>query len=427
MNEKIFNLFMITLISKNYHLEIKELQKLIEQHRVWEYVDLNESKSKLIIENYSDVSNYLISMKSGISERRELTSKKRIRMTRDITELTNNQRSNLQQKQLIWSMREKLIRRTERDIQTIHLTVKASARQYILSSEMRSSIRQILQTLADRYKQSNVKIVELLHEQYHALKIPFVKTKIEQWISEWENFRSEMIIQGFKNTFGNDVIFVHEFLRSGIAINSMIRTIQTSQETSINKRLEDWIINQGITWDWSAKNTFEQNGTSKRYEALLIEKARCIREHVKLPKELFPECYMTAEHLMNRTSNQALNWKSPLIRMQKLINQSIRPEIEHLKMYECKAYSLLKEANVSPRDSKVKPRAFVDYLVDYNSTNIFRVKNNNLSSNLNFWNNHLNCNSNTFLSSIIVSEFFFCIFWYQECLLLEHDHRLTWQ
>ncbi len=214
MNEKISNFFMIMLISKNYHLWIKELQKLIEQHKIWEYVDLNESKSKLIIENYFDVSNYLISIKSNISRRRELTSKKRVRMTRNIIELTNNQRSNLQQRQSIWSMREKLIKRIERNIQTIHLAVKTSARQYILFSEMKSSIKQIWQTLVDRYKQSDVKIVELFHEQYHALKIFFIKVKIEQWISEWKNLRFEMIIQDFKNTFDNDVIFVHEFLRA---------------------------------------------------------------------------------------------------------------------------------------------------------------------------------------------------------------------
>jgi hypothetical protein len=170
--------------------------------------------------------------------------------------------------------------------------------------------------------------------------------------------------------------------RSDIAINSMIWIIRTSQETSINKRLENWIINQKIIWDWSAKNTLEQNDKSKQYEALLIEKAKCIREHSKLSKDLFLECYLIAEHLMNRTLNQTLNWDSPLIRLNKLINsinqnknQSIRLEIEHLKMYECKTYSLLKRADASSRDSKLKSRAFVDYLVDYNSTNIFRVWN----------------------------------------------------
>ncbi len=123
-------------------------------------------------------------MEPGISGRRELTPEERVRMARNITELTDNQRSDLQQRQSTWPMREKLIRRAERGIQTVHLAVKASARQYIPPSEMGSSTRQILQTLADRYKQSDAKIVELLHEQYHALKTPPVKAKIEQWISE---------------------------------------------------------------------------------------------------------------------------------------------------------------------------------------------------------------------------------------------------
>ncbi len=44
-------------------------------------------------------------------------------------------------------------------------------------------------------------------------------------------------------------------------------------------------------------------------------------------------------------------------------------------MYKCKIYSLLKDVDVSSRDSKLKSLAFVDYLVDYNSINIFRVWN----------------------------------------------------
>ncbi len=66
-------------------------------------------------------------------------------------------------------MRKKLMRRTKRDIQIIHQAVKTSTRQYISFSEMRLIIRQILQTLVDRYKQWNVKIVKLLHDQYYVL------------------------------------------------------------------------------------------------------------------------------------------------------------------------------------------------------------------------------------------------------------------
>jgi hypothetical protein len=49
-------------------------------------------------------------------------------------------------------MREKLIKQIEQNIQTIYLAVKTSTRQYIFLNEMKSSIKQILQTLIDRYK-----------------------------------------------------------------------------------------------------------------------------------------------------------------------------------------------------------------------------------------------------------------------------------
>ncbi len=109
----------------------------------------------------------------------------------------------------------------------------------------------------------------------------------------------------------------------------------------------------------------------------MIEKTRCIREHAKLSEDLFSECYLMTEHLLNRTLSQTLNWNSLLIRLNKLINsnQSIRHEIEHLKVYECKTYLLLKEIDVSTRKNKLNSRAFVDYLIDYNSTNIFWVWN----------------------------------------------------
>ncbi len=181
------------------------------------------------------------------------------------------------------------------------------------------------------------------------------------WVFPLTDHREKTLMPVFKD-------LINRCDRSDIAIDSMVRIIRTGQKTSIDKRLENWIINQEITWDWSAKNTPEQNGTSERYGVLLTEKARCIREHAKLPEDLFPECYLAAEHLLNRTLNQALNWESPLVRMQKLTNQPIRPEIEHLKVYGCKAYPLLKGADAPPRGSKLKPRAFVGYLVGYNST-----------------------------------------------------------
>jgi hypothetical protein len=100
------------------------------------------------------------------------------------------------------------------------------------------------------------------------------------WIFSLSNHREKTLMLVFKS-------LINKYDRSDIAINSMIWIIRSSQKTSINKHLENWIINQNIIWDWSTKNTLEQNDESKRFDVLLIEKARCIREHVKLSKNFF--------------------------------------------------------------------------------------------------------------------------------------------
>ncbi len=134
MNEKVSNFSMIMLISKNYLLWIKKL-KLIEQHRIWSYVDSNENKSELTIKKFSKFSDFTISLQAIIIVRSETSYL--IRSTRNINELTEKQQKNLQQRQSIWSMREKAVRRIERKIQIVYQTIKISTRSYISFSEMR--------------------------------------------------------------------------------------------------------------------------------------------------------------------------------------------------------------------------------------------------------------------------------------------------
>ncbi len=108
---------------------------------------------------------------------------------------------------------------------------------------------------------------------------------------------------------------------------------------------------------------------------MLIEKAKCIKEHVKLSKDLYSECYFVAAHILNQTSSSSLSWDSSLIFMQKLLKKSIRNEIAHFKMFDCKTFSLLKETNAFKKSDKMKSRAFIEYLIKYDFINIFRVWN----------------------------------------------------
>jgi hypothetical protein len=58
-----------------------------------------------------------------------------------------------------------------------------------------------------------------------------------------------------------------------------------------------------------------------------------------------------------------------------LLKESIRNEIAHFKVFDCKAFSLLKKTNALKKNEKMKSRAFIEYLIKYDFINIFRVWN----------------------------------------------------
>jgi hypothetical protein len=98
----------------------------------------------------------------------------------DYDDLTIEQKKSLKMKMNLFQMMKKQMKKIAQNIRIVDNVVKLSARQYILSSEIVSLIRQIIQTLTSRYKKSEVKIVEQLHKQYYDLKTSFVKAKIEE-------------------------------------------------------------------------------------------------------------------------------------------------------------------------------------------------------------------------------------------------------
>lgn len=188
------------------------------------------------------------------------------------------------------------------------------------------------------------------------------------WVYFLVNHKKAILIPIFKS-------LINQCDRADLSLNSVVSVVRTGQETFIEKRLEDWLSGQGIEWDWSTKNTPEQNGTFEKFGHLLTEKARCIRHHAKLSENLYPECYLAAAYLLNRTPTSRLNWDSPSVAMQRATNQKITWDIARLKIFGCKAYPLLKKADASPKSHKLKSRAFIDYFIGYDSTNIFRVWN----------------------------------------------------
>jgi hypothetical protein len=188
------------------------------------------------------------------------------------------------------------------------------------------------------------------------------------WVFSLMNHKKKTLMSIFKD-------LINQCDRIKLDEHAIIRIIRINQEIFIDKKFENWMCEQKINWNWSTKNISEQNEKFERFDDMLIEKTKCIKEHVKLSKNFYSECYLVAAHILNRTSSSSLSWDSSLIFMQKLLKKSIRNEIAHFKMFECKAFSLLKEINALKKSEKMKSRAFIEYLIKYNFINIFRVWN----------------------------------------------------
>jgi hypothetical protein len=108
-------------------------------------------------------------------------------------------------------------------------------------------------------------------------------------------------------------------------------------------------------------------------EGEIIQRGTALRTEGRLPENLWPEATKTGAYLINRLPSATLGWKTPYQRLQEAIgseNERLKPKLSHLRAYGCKAYALNKNR---ARLDKLDPRAFVGYLVGYESTNIYRI------------------------------------------------------
>ncbi|KAF7558075.1 hypothetical protein G7046_g5885 [Stylonectria norvegica] len=143
-----------------------------------------------------------------------------------------------------------------------------------------------------------------------------------------------------------------------------------------------WLQRKVIKVDESAPRTQAQNGLGERSGGVAKEKARLLTLDGNLPKELWPEMMRTAVYLLNRTPKQRLKWKTPYesflseVSGAEVGNQT-QPRITHLKTIGCKAFAMTKEAQLKQQrlKSRTSPKAWIGYLVGYNSQNIFRIWN----------------------------------------------------
>jgi hypothetical protein len=153
----------------------------------------------------------------------------------------------------------------------------------------------------------------------------------------------------------------------------------TSQKPAVRRFIESL----SIKVEPSPPYTQALNGGAERSGGVVKDKARSMRASSKLPSALWKEIVRTAVYLLNRTPRWQYHWKTPYDRFHTYVShrngvsvEHRKPNQAHLRVYGCKAYAMttdtLKKAN---RLQRFNPKAWIGYLVGYNSTNVYRIWN----------------------------------------------------
>jgi len=161
-----------------------------------------------------------------------------------------------------------------------------------------------------------------------------------------------------------------------------LRVLEADNELRKGSLTRTWLNQQAIQVEESAPRTQQQNGSGERSGGVVKEKARLLILDSNLPRELWPEMVRTAVYLLNRTPKQRLAWKTPYESFFSAIPTSNaenehRPKMAHLRVIGCKAFALTESAQLKDQrlKSRTSPKAWIGYLVGYNSQNIFRIWN----------------------------------------------------
>lgn len=145
-----------------------------------------------------------------------------------------------------------------------------------------------------------------------------------------------------------------------------VRIIRTDNDASISGAFRELLLSRGVLLETSAPHTPAQNGIAERSGGMLLQTARTMLVGSELPSYLWPEAVGAATYLLNRTRIACASGKTPYELL-----YGAKPAVSHIRLFGCRSYVLKKPA--PPRTAKMEPRAFIGYLVGYDSTNVFRI------------------------------------------------------
>ena len=207
-------------------------------------------------------------------------------------------------------------------------------------------------------------------EGYSSLMLITCRTTGYSWDFYLKDRTSESIKTAFGTLFG--------LLDRQYGIKPKV--IESDNEiTTVKPKVRHYLErDHQIRLEPSPPYTQDLNGAAERSGGVLKEKIRSMRAGTKLPNTLWREITRTAVYLLNRTPRYKYNWRTPYESFHSNPGQVHlrKPDQAHLRVFGCKAYALTAKAmKKEDRLKRLNPKAWIGYLIGYNSTHIYRIWN----------------------------------------------------
>jgi hypothetical protein len=192
------------------------------------------------------------------------------------------------------------------------------------------------------------------------------KCNDDYWINHVVCFRIRINFVYIYSRKNDALSMIREFFKTiQIKYDQIVRFIKMNDERILKFEYREFMKLRKIVTKRFALYTSSQKDKIERFEKILMIKVRVMQIKTNLSANMWSKIFKSVSYLNNRIFRRTLNWK---ISFETLTKE--KSNLAHLQSYKCRVY-LLK--NIIFRKNRLKSRAFIDYLVRYDFTNIFRI------------------------------------------------------